>query len=165
MKVIFSVGRQLIQVRGMMLLSIGFAATFIWLGIDTAQNYGLRPADGGVLAPLAVRLAWGVGGSLLGISFPVGMWLYGKCYVSRVEFDRQTRMLNIYTVRLFSSRKEEIEASRVSSSNYLTGEYHGSKVNAGAGWVVKVKGRKLPLIIDERGKFMEKGLMNQLFRL
>jgi TMEM70/TMEM186/TMEM223 protein family len=163
---LYDVGRQLIQVRGLMFVSIVFGATMLWSSIESAQTYGLRPADGGVLAPLAVRLALGIGTSLLSISFPVAMWLYFTCYVSKVEFDQQTKILTIYTLRFFGSGKAEIEASRLLSSKYLEGKHRfGVKVNDGAGWIVKVKGRKLPLIIDEHGKFMQKGLMDKLFHL
>lgn len=144
-----------------MFLSVGCAVGCVWAGIDLAQSYGLNPADGGVLAPLSVRLAWGIGGALLGIIFLVGMWIYGKCYVARIEFDEQNKALHIYTVSFFGSEKHEINASNVLSSQYYEGELGSVKP-----WrEVRIKGRLLPFIVNEQGVFLEKKIMNKLFKI
>ena len=159
MRKLFHAGRQLIKVRGVMFLSLGCAVGCVWAGIDIAQSYGLNPADGGVLAPLSVRLAWGIGGALLGIIFLVGMWIYGKCYVARIEFDEQNKALHIYTVSFFGSEKHEINASKVLSSQYHEGELNLDW------WTVWIKGRRLPFIVDEQGVFLEENIMNKLFKI
>jgi hypothetical protein len=165
MKIIFCAGKQLIKIRFIMLVFLVFSSAMIWLGIDTFQSYGLRPADGGVLAPLAVRLAWFLVISLLGLSLPIVMWLYAECYILKIEFDEQTRMLNVYTLRLFGSKKHEIHTSRILRSEYHSGRStFDSSINA-PWWVTYVKDRKLPLIIDARRKFIEKNLTHRLFRL
>ncbi len=161
MRKLFHAGRQLIKVRGVMFLSLGCAVGCVWAGIDIAQSYGLNPADGGVLAPLSVRLAWGIGGALLGIIFLVGMWIYGKCYVARIEFDEQNKALHIYTVSFFGSEKHEINASKVLSSQYYEGE-----LGSVTPWrEVRIKGRRLPFIVNEQGVFLEKKIMNKLFKI
>ena len=58
-----------------MLLSLACAVATIWWGSDLSQSYWVRPADGGMLAPLPVRLAWGVGVGSLGVIFAAGMWV------------------------------------------------------------------------------------------
>lgn len=138
----------------------------IGYGGDLVQTYGTRPADGEVLAPLAVRLAWGISVSLMGISFPVVMWLYAECYVSRVEFDEPTKILSVHTLQLFGSKKHEIYAPRILRSSY----YPGKLKDAIGGldtpfWIVQVKDRKLPLVVDGYGNFIEKDLMHRYFRL
>lgn len=165
MRKLFHAGRQLIKVRGVMLLSLGCAVGSVWAGITLAQSYGLNPADGGVLAPLSVRLAWGIGVALLGIIFLVGMWIYGKCYVAKIEFDEQNQVLHIYTVSFFGSAKHEINASKISSSQYHKGELN-LDIHVKAPWrTVRIKGRRLPFIVDEQGVFLEKKIMNKLFRI
>jgi len=145
-----------------MLLSLGCAVASVWAGITIARSYGLNPADGGVLAPLAVRLAFGIGVSLLGIIFAVGMWIYGKCYVARIEFDEQNEVLYIYTVSFFGRGEHKINASKVLSSQYYEGELDSVK----APWrKVRIKGRRLPFIVDEQGVFLEKKIMNKLFKI
>ena len=165
MRKLFHAGRQLIKVRGVMFLSLGCAVGCVWAGIDLAQSYGLNPADGGVLAPLSVRLAWGIGGALLGIIFLVGMWIYGKCYVARIEFDEQNKALHIYTVSFFGSEKHEINASKVLSSQYHEGELNLDIYVNAPWWTVWIKGRRLPFIVDEQGVFLEKNIMNKLFKI
>jgi len=145
-----------------MFLSVGCAAGCVWAGIDLAQSYGLNPADGGVLAPLSVRLAWGIGVALLGIIFLVGMWIYGKCYVVKIEFDKQNKALHVYTVSFFGSEKHEINASKVLSSKYHKGELDSVKA---PWWTVRIKGRRLPFIVNEQGVFLEKKIMNKLFKI
>ena len=161
MRTLFYAGWQLIKVRGVMLLSLGCAVASVWGGITITQSHGLNPADGGVLAPLAVRLAFGIGVSLLGISFAFGMWIYGKCYVARIEFDEQNKALHIYTVSFFGSEKHEINASKVLSSQYYEGE-----LGSVTPWrEVRIKGRRLPFIVNEQGVFLEKKMMNKLFKI
>lgn len=73
MTTVFRAGGQLITVRAFMILSLVCAVACIWWGIGLAQTYGSRAADGGALAPLAVRLALGIDTGSLGILFAAGM--------------------------------------------------------------------------------------------
>lgn len=148
-----------------MILSFGCAVGSVWAGINLAQSYGLNPADGGVLAPLAERLAFGIGVSLLGLSFAVGMWIYGKCYVQKIEFDEGNQALHIYTVSFLGSGRHEIKSSELLSGRYFEGELN-LDLNVKAPWrTVRIKGRRMPFILDEQGVFLEKKLMNKLFRI
>ncbi len=160
MTTLFRAGWQLTKVRGLMYLSLACAAGCLWAGIILAQTYGLNPGDGGELAPLPERLAWGVGVSMLGIGFAAVMWLYGWCYVATINLDKQTQNLHIDTVRFFGSAKHVFNVLDMLGSRYHVGRFDG--VNAP--WQsVKMAGRRLPFIIDKQGLFLEKGLMNKLF--
>jgi hypothetical protein len=55
---IYSAGRQLRKVRFMMYFSLICAAGCLWWGISLFQTYGLATGDGGVLAPLPLRLVY-----------------------------------------------------------------------------------------------------------
>ena len=67
-----------------------FAAGFVVGGVLIAQTYGLNPADGGVLKPLAVRLGFGGAVAAIGILIGGGMWLYGTLYVSELVQEGST---------------------------------------------------------------------------
>ena len=54
---IFRAGSQLWKVRLWMWIALGLWAVALWFAWDLLNTYGTRPADGGVLAPLPVRLA------------------------------------------------------------------------------------------------------------
>jgi hypothetical protein len=165
MRTIFSAEKQLIKFSFIIFLSLVFAAAMIWIGIGAFQSYGLLPSEGGVLAPFSIRLAWLIGSSVLGLSCPVGIWVYAECYVSRIEFDDRTRTLNVYTLRPFGSKKHEINVSRIVRSEYNDGRSPFDSSIKAPYWVTRVKGRKLPLLIDGQGEFIEEDLTHQLLRL
>ena len=163
---LFHAGKQLIKVRGVMLLSLACAVASIWFGLDLSQTYGLRSADGGMLAPLPVRLAWGIGVGALGVVFAAGMWLYGRCYVSRIELDRHTSELSIYTVRFIGIRKQVIETSDLLGSSHHEGGFSGGGrvPSVHAPWSsVRLGRRRLPPIVDQQGVFLQEGHVNELF--
>lgn len=135
-----------------MILSAVCATAGVWWGIDLAQSYGSRAADGGALAPLALRLALGVGVASLGVLFAAGMWLYGRCYVAQMDLDRPAGKLHVRTVRFFGSKAHVFDVSDVSGGGHHEGRFDAS--SADAPWTsVSVSGRCLPLILDEQGEF------------
>lgn len=157
LKTIFEANRQLTKVRIIMLTSLPCAAVSIWMGFNLAQTYGLSSGDGGVLAPLSVRLAWAAGVSLLGISFAVAMWLYGKCYIAKLDIDEQAEVLTIHTVRFFGTTKQEVALSRITGLHYNEGYLalpDAPTVHA-PWWTIRIEGRNLPFILDHQGKFSE----------
>jgi hypothetical protein len=167
---IFHAGRQLIKVRGMMLFSLICAVGCVWAGIYLARTYGLSPGDGGVLAPLPVRLAWGIGVALLGIGFAAGMWLYGRCYVVTLEVDEHTSQLHMYTVRFFGTAMQTVALADIGTTTHHHGKLDviradGAGLSVNAPWhSVTLAGRRLPLIIDQQGTVLHPELMNAVFR-
>jgi hypothetical protein len=163
---VFYAGRQLIKVRGMMLLSLACAIGCVWAGIYLARTYGLSPGDGGVLAPLPVRLAWGIGVALLGIGFAAGMWLYGRCYVAKLNFDEQTTHFHIYTVRFFGSARETVALADIRHTEHHHGQLDviradGAGLSVNTPWQsITLADRWLPLIIDQQGTVLHPELMN-----
>ena len=153
---LFHAGQQLTKVRGVMLFSLVCATASLWAGIHLAQTYGSNPADGGELAPVVIRLAWGIGVASLGFIFAAGMWLYGRCYVAKMELDEQRGELHIYTVAFFGSAKRVFPVSDIRGSRYHGGKlYLAPLVNAP--WrSVRLAGGRLPLVLDERGTFLKK---------
>lgn len=93
------------------------------------------------------------------------MWVYGKCYVSKIEFDQQNKAFHLYTVGFFGGEKHEIDASKLLSSRHHKGALN-SEVRVKAPWrAVRIKGRRLPFIVDEQGAFLEEDLMNKFLTL
>ena len=146
---------------------LGCAAGSIWAGHYFAESYGLNPGDGGVLAPLSVRLAGGAGFFLFGISLAVVTWLYAKCYIARIALDEQTGILHISTVRFFGTRAEEVPISRIAGSRFYEGFTKGNSDSATVHApfrTVRIEGRKLPLLLDLQGELIELELLKQLFK-
>ena len=61
MSALCTAGAQLTKVRGLMLASLAVVGAAAWWGWSLYESYGVRPADGGVLALLGTRLAVGLG--------------------------------------------------------------------------------------------------------
>lgn len=161
---IYRSGGQLIKVRGLMLLSLACAAATLWWGFDLFQTYGLRPADGGVLAPLPVRLLWGIVVGSLGIVFAAGMWLYGRCYVAKIEADKHTGEVRVHTVRFVGTRTRTFDSADVTgvSKHENRLDLPGAP-SVNAPWTgLRVRDGWLPLIVDGQGEFLEPELAGKL---
>ncbi|NOZ70600.1 MAG: hypothetical protein GXP38_01590 [Chloroflexi bacterium] len=165
---VFDAGRQLLKVRAMMAAALIVAVVTLYAGIHLAQSYGLNPADGGVLAPLPLRLAWGAGVTLLGLAFAAAMIIYGHCYVARLEVDEMTDYLHIYTISPWLTlRPEKIPRSALKPGRRHRGRtlfiWHPILVNAP--WqTLRVQGRRLPLILDEQGEILHRQWIQRLRR-
>jgi hypothetical protein len=163
---VYRAGSQLLKVRAIMMASLACALGACWWGWDLFQTYGLRPADGGVLAPLPVRLALGLGLASLGIAFAAGMWAYGRNYVSALGYDEASGVLHVRTVGFAGSDETRYAASDVLGSDYHAGRSSYGRVSVDAPWMkVRIKGRRWPLIVDARGEFPDRKLMAELLKL
>ena len=163
MTTLFRAGGQLKKVRALMGFSLLCAAGAVWAGSNLALTYGLNPADGGELAPLPVRLAWGVGVALIGISFAAGMYLYGRCYVAQLDFDEQAKQFRIRTVRFLGSSEQTVNPADILRSRHHSGKFQTPGVSVNAPWTsLKIRGRRWPLILDAQGEFYEPQLLRKL---
>jgi hypothetical protein len=185
---IYRAGSRLIWVRAVMLGSLAVLAGCLWWGVDLARTYGENPGDGGVLAPLAARLAVGGLVALLGVLVVVGVWVYGRIYVSRIEADPDKKQLHLDTVGFFWKNHHVIPIADIVSvstqgtkeqmekwdkrdwgafSRFLDSLFHSehvSTVRVYAPWSsVRIKGWRLPLIIDKQGMVLHPPLMEALF--
>jgi hypothetical protein len=164
---IFRAGRQLVKVRIVMFASLVAAAAACWYGWDLFQTYGLRPADGGVLAPLWARLAWGLTVASLGLAFAAGMWVYGRDYAARIRLDQEAGDLLVYTVSFIGTIRSRHAAGDVRGSGRREGKLvtpHGISVDAP--WLaVRIAGRRRPLIVDAQGHFPDPALAARILKL
>jgi hypothetical protein len=160
---LYRAGRQLTKVRAIMLLSLACAALSTWWGVDLAQTYGLNPGDGAVLRPLTERLLAGAIVAGLGVTFAVGMWVYGRCYLARIDFAPETGQLHLHTVRFLGTGRQVIDVGGVGTSRWHDGQLQ-LHISVNAPWVsVRMAGRRLPLLIDAQGDVLDRRLMKKYF--
>lgn len=168
---IYRGGGQLIKVRVIMVVSLACAAATMWWGWDLFRTYGLRPADGGELASLSTRLLLGIGVALLGIAFAIGMWIFGRCYVSGIRFDEAADKLHVGTVGFFGNREEAFRSADIVGSTWHDGRMDNPAAHLGdasgiyvdAPWTtVRILGRRLPLVVDGQGEIVDRTLAVRL---
>ncbi len=168
MTLIYRAGFQLLKVRAVMLMGLAAAVVGCWVGWDLFQTYGIRPADGGQLASLPVRLAWGLTVAALGLAFAAGMAAYGTLYVGTIRYDAAAGTLHIRTVELIlTGRKRVVPLSGVKGSNRREGRLDNpGGVSVDAPWLaLQLKGRRWPLIVDAQGHFPDRALAARLLKL
>jgi len=152
MTTVFSAGRQFVKVRSLMWASALALVVCAWQGYGLYRTYGTREADGGRLAPVGVRLAWGLGVAALGAGFFLGMQLYGARYVAGIRVDDAAGRVEIDTARLVGLRTIRVPASAVHMGRYHAGEYHSVKLTVNAPWTsLRIDGRRHRFILDGQG--------------
>lgn len=153
---IFQAGFQGTKVRGFMWFALLVGLGFLYWGFNLSQTYGLSPGDGGVLRPPGERLAWGFGVGLLGVLLVASMYLYGRLYIGQVLYDEAAGCLTFETLRWWGKANFTVPQADVIGSDYHHGQmqtiYH--TVNAPFHFV-RLKGRRLPLILDGQGQFTD----------
>lgn len=161
---IYRGGWQLTKVKGMMVFSALCAAGALYWGWDLFTTFGLRPADGGVLAPLWQRLAWALLLAGAGLAFVIGMWAFGRRYVTRIRYDEAADRLGVGTLEFLATRETFYPASDVAGSDYRHGELEGSGVRA-PWYRLQLKSRRSPLVLDGQGVFPDPPLAARLLKL
>ena len=161
---IFRAGRQLWKVRLWMWISLGLWAVALWFAWDLFNSYGTRPADGDVLAPLGVRLAWALTVAGLGFLFVAGMWFYGGLYVAAMAYDEPNGLLHLRTLSFFGNRDRAFPARAVESTNFHDGFFWAGGVMVDAPWyTLRMRGARWPFIVDAQGIFLAPELGRRLF--
>ena len=99
---------------------------------------------------------------VLAATFPALMWIYAACYVESIEVDKDNAEAIYHTVTLFGTRAHTVFAREIESRTRNEGKANYSSPAAGvivprvnAPWTsVRVRGRRLPFIIDGQGYFV-----------
>ena len=159
---IYHAGRQGVKVRALswFLLLVGLAC--LWWGYHLSQTYGLSPGDGGVLRPLPQRLAWGGFVALFGLICMVGMHIYGRQYIARAWVDEQAQRVRFATVRWFGSARFDVPAQDILGSSYQRGRLETPSHTVDAPFhFIRLRGRRLPFILDGQGRFLLPALVNR----
>ncbi len=162
---LFEAGPQLGMVRAVMLFSLACAAASVYAGENLTRTYGSSRGDGGKLQPFPVRLAWGLGVGSLGVVFAAGMWVYGRCYVSRVELDEGAKSVTVHTAGFLRGARQQISLADVTGTRRHQGRADFADApSVNAPWrSIRVRGRALPFILDEQGVFHDRKRVDRLF--
>jgi hypothetical protein len=158
-EVIYRAGRQAVKVRFLMWFSLACAAGALVAARDLFLTYGTRPADGGVLASLAVRMAWSGTVAALGLGFAFGMWLYGCYAVREIWWLPAEHRLRIVTYRFVGSRTETVGAAEITGAQARRDRFRATDllgnpagISVDAPWIaVRLQGRRWPLVLDLQG--------------
>ena len=161
MRVIFDAGPQRWKIWFAALISLATGAALAVYGGWIAQSYGLHPAEGGVLKPLAARLLMGLGFGVPGLVIIAGILLYLQCYVSRIEADDASAGYRV-TVAGWGPHLE-FAPDAVARAGYNGGISHAGGISVNAPWYsLRLRGRRLPLIIDLQGDFLDERAVDRL---
>lgn len=161
MRVIFDAGPQRWKIWFVVLICVLCAALFVFAGGHLFVNYGLQPAEGGVLKPLADRLFWLGVFALPGLAIIAALVLYLRCYVTRVELDDEARA---YRVALAGpGRTLAFTHEEITGVGYNDGISHAGGISVNAPWyTVRLRGRRFGLIIDMQGDFLDQRAVDRL---
>jgi hypothetical protein len=163
---IYRGGFQLTKVKAMMLFGLLCALGGSYLGWRMFKTVGLSPGDGygGILAPVGVRLAWGLVLPAVGFAFLFGIWMFGRIYVTRIRFDPASDELHVRTLEFLAGRESVFKVSDVLGASYQHGRMQGEGVNA-PWFTLRLAGRRWPLILDAQGIFPDRELAERVLRL
>lgn len=165
MTLLYRAGWQLTKVKAFMLACWIAVIPCTWWGWYEFQTLGLRPADGGVLAPFSSRLLLGGGITLGGLLVAFGMWIYGKRYAASIHYDRLFDRIHIRTVDwIFTGRDHVFPPSAVDSSFWHVGGMYWHHQYTEAPWLsLRVHGFPT-FLIDGQGTFEDLELAVQLLK-
>jgi hypothetical protein len=159
----YRAGTQVRKIVGLTVFAVACAAGAAWWGLDLGQSWGLAEADGGVLKPLWQRMVLGSVLTILGLSFPAGMFTYWSRYIVRLDLEDGGRTLRIGRLAPFPSLRLPVEQVKI-GDQVQTG--HGGEFSLAsarmssvqAPWLwVEIRGWRWPLVLDLRGTFGERG--------
>jgi hypothetical protein len=159
MQTIFSAGFQgtkarILQVMSLLVFPVSLWAAWLMLTVPaTGPNDDLPPAGRWAIALLA---------ALVGVGFFVGMWVYGRCYVGKAEVDTERNRLRLTLLGFLFPSTLEIPADAIAGSTDHDGHLHTHHVSVNAPWTsVRVRGRRLPLVVDAQGDTHEPELVDR----
>lgn len=158
MTVIYRTGRKrLVLLRAVMVLSLMSGAALVYGGWEALNRYGVHPSEGGQLAPLPVRIALGGGMLAAGVLIFCGIVLYmHACYVTRIE---QAHAGGDVTFTLWGAVvpvRFTVPAADVTFGGYDDGAPSRGVTTGSTPWYkLRIRGRRVPLIVDVRGEFAQ----------
>lgn len=171
-RTLFDASSRLWRVRLIQYLSLACLIGAVWGGWGIYATYGLNPADGygGQLAPWAHRAAVAAFVVAMGLGFFAGMWVYGRCYVVRMDLDSSRQCLVLYLAGFVCRLSCEIplaDLEAASRHQNLPEPFRSLmwRMRVNAPWIaISAQDRRLPLIIDQKADFPEARTFGALVR-
>ncbi|HKP76299.1 MAG TPA: hypothetical protein VJT67_12300 [Longimicrobiaceae bacterium] len=159
METIFTIGKKAVLWRLLAPLCLAMGVAMAWLGWGFLVSSG--PVDDG--PPAYVRVPLAIVFLLGGIAIAIGTCVYGLCYVSRIELDRAAGVARVHVTGWVSGRSFDVRPEDFVSARGHDGYFDGGRMAVNAPWTtVRIRGRRLPLILDDMGDFIDREAVNAL---
>ena len=105
-----------------------------------------------ITAPYWLGFLFGLVFLLGGIGIAVGGWLYGPAYVTRIEVDREQQLARFSILGWVRSWSFTVRPDDIVSGRHHEGRLDTGRHRVHAPWTtVRIRGRRLPLIVDAQG--------------
>lgn len=150
MALVYDAGWQGKKVRGLIWLLLAFAVLCFWLAFMEPDV--LPPPE---VETAAERLFATVLAITIGVVSSLGILVYGRCYIGRMEVE-DDGTLRIRTVGPIGSPEHVLRPGDIVSGVYRDGHLRANGQTVNAPWfTVRVRGRRLPLILDPQGDVLD----------
>lgn len=147
METIYEVGgHRPLLIRLMMpvfsLVGVALAGMGGYLLLPGTYQGGDAPGPLGSLFALAFLLG--------GIGIAIGCWLYGPAYVNRIEIDRAQQLARFTVLGWVRGWSFTVRPDDIVSGRHHEGHLDTGRHRVHAPWTtVRIRGRRLPLIVDD----------------
>jgi hypothetical protein len=106
-----------------------------------------------------MRLLFGVLLLAMGVGVTVGSFIYGPCYVSRIEVDREAGLARFSVTGFVRGWSLTVRPEDIVSARF----HEGYSDSGNTPWTtVRLRGRRLPLIVDDLPVFADSGAVERL---
>ena len=161
MQTIHRVGGKTIGWRLMAPFCVLCGVGLLWVGwfFLTGPSY----EEGGPAGSLIVRLLVGLMLLAMGAGVAVGSCLYGPCYVSRIQVDREAGLARFSVTGFVRGWSITVRPEDIVSARHHDGYYDSGRSVVNAPWTtVRLRGRRLPLIVDEQAVYEDYEALHKL---
>lgn len=132
----------------------------LWVGWEVLRHV---ESDQGSLLRMAGRLLLGGGLLATGVAVCLFCAVYGLLYVQRLEIDRDRDEVRITTSGYLRGRSFTVRPADFDSARFHAGYLRNGGVTVNAPWsTLRLRGRRLPLILDEAGEFLDPAALERL---
>lgn len=148
------------RVRFLFAVFAAFLAVMAWLALDAARSYGASPGDGGVLQPLATRLAVASVILALGVTPLTLLSAYARRYVTEIRADVAARQAEI---DVLAGRGLRVAAADLAGTEPGFPAPAWSRLDVDAPWVTVRLASGRALVVDLRGETVDAEALRALF--
>jgi hypothetical protein len=121
---IYHAGRQLTKLRIISPLCLLCGIGLLWAGWTVLHSYGIHPSEGGVLAPIRLRLLLGGFLLALGAFVLLGIVAYMQfCYVSRIDRVAGEDRVRLEVAGFLTPRALEVAQRDLRPAEFHSGVY------------------------------------------
>lgn len=169
MKTLFDNDWQAKKVRVVVWFSLLVCAGALYGGWAIFQTFGLSAADGGVLRPIAERLAFGAFVAGLGLVFAGGMMAFANHYATHLARNKDTVIIETLTPLAMGTKRHNLDISEIGANASCHGRLDipgTGALSAGlfqrvdAPWItMRVARQRFPFIFDLQAEVIDIGAL------